>query len=78
MADSPSEPPRRPGQPRQEPDPRLLELRMGVSTDGLPEGLAGLTSAHRREALKALGNAVCPWNAYVLGRAIMSLKEQTA
>lgn len=78
MADSPSEPPRSPGQPRQEPDPRESESPMGQSVDGLPDGLAGLSSSHRREALKALGNAVCPWNAYVLGRAIMRIEEQTA
>ena len=78
MADSPSEPPRRPGQPRQEPDPRESESPMGGSVDGLPDGLAGLSSAHRREALKALGNAVCPWNSYVIGRAILSIEEQTA
>ena len=44
----------------------------------LGPSLSERMTSHRREALKALGNAVCPWNAYVLGRAILSIEEQTA
>jgi site-specific DNA-cytosine methylase len=76
MADSPSEPSRR--QPLQGTDPRESESPMGGSTDGLSDRLAGFTSAHRREALKALGNAVSPPCAYYLGRAIMSMAKVSA
>lgn len=76
MADSPSEPPRSPGQPRQDTDPREPESPMGGSTPGLSGGLAGLTSSHRREALKALGNAVSPPCAYYIGRAILSIEQE--
>jgi len=43
---------------------------------GVPIHLAGLTSTHRREALKALGNAVSPPCAYYIGRAIMKAKQE--
>lgn len=78
MADSTSEPPRGTGQPRQDPDPREPESPMGSAVDGLSDRMAGLTSAHRREALKALGNAVSPPCAYYLGRAIMSMAKVSA
>lgn len=76
MADSTSEPPRSAGQPRQNTDPREPESPMGGAVDGLPGGLAGLSSSHRREALKALGNAVSPPCAYYIGRAIMSIEQE--
>ncbi len=76
MADSPSEPPRSPRQPRQDPDPRESESPMGGAVDGLPDRLAGLSSSHRREALKALGNSVVPPLVTVIGRAIMKLDRE--
>lgn len=48
---------------------------MGSFVDGVPAGLAGsrtaYTSAHRREALKAFGNAVVPQVVEIIGRAIL-------
>jgi site-specific DNA-cytosine methylase len=44
---------------------------MGDANDGLPRWVAGYTPAHRREALKALGNAVVPQVVEIIGRAII-------
>jgi len=56
-------------------DTREPESGMGNAVDELPRRVArfrtSYTSAHRREALKALGNAVCPAVVEVIGRAIM-------
>jgi len=64
------------GQPREVPDPREPESAMGGAVDGLSGGLAGYTPAHRREALKALGNAVVPQVAEMIGRVIMKLDKE--
>jgi site-specific DNA-cytosine methylase len=46
---------------------------VGVAAPGLPDWLAGrITSRHRREALKALGNSVVAACAEVIGRAILA------
>lgn len=62
--------PARPGEPRHEWEaPRLLELPMGGSVDGVPARLVRLAN---RNALRAYGNAVCPVVAEVVGRAVMA------
>lgn len=64
--------PARPGQPQYEwEEPRTVESQMGQSTHGFPERLAG---RHRVAALKALGNAVVPQVAEVIGRAILQME----
>jgi hypothetical protein len=50
---------------------------LGVSVDGLPDWVAGrITSRHRREALKALGNGVVPQCAAVIGKAILAAEGE--
>jgi len=69
--------PARPGEPQYEWEaPRLFVAGMGNATDGLPRWVAGYTSAHRREALKALGNAVVPQVVEVVGRAILECERR--
>lgn len=77
VADSPSEPTRRAGLPRQEPDTGEPEFPVGPSAHGLSGGLAGFTSAHRREALKACGNSVVPPLVAAIGRAIMRMERES-
>lgn len=48
---------------------RISKSSLGLAVDGLPRRLAGLA---RRSSLKALGNAVVPQVAEVIGRAIMA------
>lgn len=68
--------PARPGEPQREWEaPRLTKPGMGDSADGLPRWVAGYTSAHRREALNALGNAVVPQVVEIIGRGIMQLEN---
>lgn len=68
--------PARPGDPQHEWEaPRLTKPGMGDSADGLPRWVAGYTSAHRREALNALGNAVVPQVVEIIGRGIMQLEN---
>ena len=76
VADASSESPRSAGQSREVADPRSVVASMGDSTDGLPRWMAGYTSAHRREALKALGNAVVPQVVEVIGRAIIECEKR--
>jgi len=60
------------GQPREGTDQRQSLSGVGQSADGVADYVAGrIASRHRREALKALGNAVVPACAQVLGRAII-------
>ena len=67
----PSDGDRRSGRPAA----REPESRLGVAVDGTSDFVAGhITTAHRREALKALGNAVVPQVAEVIGRAIMAVE----
>ena len=65
--------PARPRQPQHEWEPsRLASPCVGRDADGAADWVAGsVPSAHRREALKALGNAVVPAVVEVIGRAIM-------
>jgi len=59
-----------PGQPQHEwEEPRTVESPVGVSAPGLPRRLA----RHRRQSLKALGNACVPQVVEQIGRAIMEL-----
>ena len=68
--------PARPGEPQREWEaPRLTKPGMGDSADGLPRWVAGYTSAHRREALNALGNAVVPQVVEIIGRGIMQIEK---
>lgn len=65
--------PARPGQPQHEwEEPRTIESALGGAVDGLSSRLAG---RHRVAALKALGNAVVPQVAEVIGRAILQTQE---
>jgi site-specific DNA-cytosine methylase len=55
------------------PAARKPESGVGLATDGLSDYVAGrITSRHRREALKALGNGVVPACAQAIGRAILA------
>lgn len=66
--------PARPGQPQHDWEaPRLLELPMGGSADGVS---ARLVRFANRNALRAYGNAVCPVVAEVVGRAVMAHGEK--
>ena len=71
LAHTAKQSPRGARQSREVADSRSLESGMGNSADGLPRWMAGYTSAHRREALKALGNAVVPQVVEIIGRAII-------
>lgn len=65
--------PARPGQPQYKwEQPRTVELPMGGAVAGLSERLA---RRHRVSALKALGNAIVPQVAEVIGRAIMQMEK---
>ena len=65
--------PSRPGQSQYEwEEPRTIKSEVGGSTHGLSKRLAG---RHRVAALKALGNAVVPQVAEVIGRAILASME---
>lgn len=65
--------PSRPGQPQYEwEQPRTIELPLGGAVAGLP---VRLVRRHRVSALKALGNAIVPQVAEVIGRAIMQMVE---
>lgn len=54
-----------------------IESSMGNATDGVPGRMARFrttyTPAHRKEAIKALGNAVVPLIAGAIGRSIMRM-----
>ncbi len=64
--------PARPGQPQYEwEESRTIELQVGESVAGFPLRLA---RRHRVAALKALGNAIVPQVAEVIGRAIMQME----
>ena len=64
--------PARPGQSQYEwEQPRTVELPMGGAVAGLSERLV---RRHRVSALKALGNAIVPQVAEVIGRAIMQME----
>ena len=66
--------PARPGQPQYDwEEPRTIELPMGGTVAGLPVRLA---RRHRVSALKALGNAIVPQVAEVIGRAIGEFNRQ--
>ncbi len=66
--------PSRPGQSQHEwEEPRTVELPMGGTIAGLS---VRLVRRHRVAALKALGNAIVPQCAEVIGRAIMQLETQ--
>ena len=65
--------PARPGQPQYEwEQPRIVKLPVGESAAGLSERLA---RRHRVASLKALGNAIVPQVAEILGRAIMEASQ---
>ena len=49
----------------------ISESSMGHPTDGTPGRMAVFSPAHRREALKALGNSVVPQVVETIGRSIM-------
>lgn len=67
--------PARPGQPQYEwEEPRTIELQVGESVAGLSLRLA---RRHRVAALKALGNAIVPQVAEVIGRAILQMEAET-
>ena len=67
--------PSRPGQHQYEwEEPRTVELQVGESASGLP---VRLVRRHRVAALKALGNAIVPQVAEVIGRAIMRMEAET-
>ena len=67
--------PARPGQSQYEwEQPRTVELPMGGAVAGLSVRLA---RRHRVAALKALGNAIVPQVAEVIGRAIMQMEAET-
>jgi hypothetical protein len=62
--------PSRPGEPQHAWEaPRLLELPLGGTTDGLP---VRLVRAANRDAVKAYGNAVVPQIPEAIARAILS------
>lgn len=65
--------PARPGQPQHEwEEPRVIESALGCAATGLSERLA---RRHRVASLKALGNAIVPQVAEVIGRAIMEASQ---
>ncbi len=65
--------PARPGQPQYEwEQPRVIESALGCAVAGLSERLA---RRHRVASLKALGNAIVPQVAEVIGRAIMEASQ---
>jgi DNA (cytosine-5)-methyltransferase 1 len=67
--------PARPGRTQYEwEEPRTVELQVGESVAGLPIRLA---RRHRVAALKALGNAIVPQVAEVIGRAILQMEAET-
>lgn len=51
--------------------PRLVELEVGGSVDGLPAGLVRTRRRANRDALKAYGNAVVPQVVEAVWRAVM-------
>lgn len=55
--------------------PRTLESRVGRATHGLSARLAG---RRRRNALTALGNAVVPQVAELIGRAVLAVEREAA
>lgn len=58
--------------------PRLVyQPRLCGSVDGLSVRMDRLARRSRRDRIKALGNAVVPQVAYVIGRAIMRMDQQT-
>ena len=65
--------PARPGQPQHGwEEPRVIESALGCAVAGLSERLA---RRHRVASLKALGNAIVPQVAEVIGRAIMEASQ---
>ena len=65
--------PARPGQPQHGwEEPRIIESALGCAVAGLSERLA---RRHRVASLKALGNAIVPQVAEVIGRAIMEASQ---
>jgi len=64
--------PSRPGQPQNEwEEPRTVESPLGSTVAGVP---VRLVRRHRVAALKALGNAIVPQVAEVIGRAILQME----